>query len=763
MQRSALFSSMTHRASLAVIAWTVFAGGALAAAEPAVVPNPAAIVHEAGAFPLSAATPIVVADANDASAKVAASLADLIRRVNGMNLRIQPGAARDGAIVLSLESRGGLGPEAYRLEVYPNRVTIRAATSEGLFHGGTTLLQLIEPGKRARAAIPALTVEDAPRFAWRGIMLDSARHYQSPEFIRRLVDAMALHKLNVLHWHLTDDQAWRLEIRKYPELTRVGAWRVPAGAARSDIDRATGKPRLYGGYYSQETVRGLVAYAAARAITIVPEIEMPGHATAAIAAYPRLAAAASPSRDVPADWGIYSNVMNLEEDTFKFLEDVLTEVMEMFPGKFIHKGGDEVKRDQWTNSPRVRERMRELGIADPEGLESYFTQRIASFLEAHGRRLVGWDEILGPGLAASAVVMSWRGIDGALTAAAGGHDTVLAPDPYLYFDNRQGWSPDEPPGRLRVLASLESVYAFEPMPAALAPGERKHVLGLQGSVWTEHIRTEERVGYMTFPRAAAVAELGWSQPGRRDWKGFLQRLAPGLSRYEALGIHYSDSAFAVLAHISYPSAARDAEVALSTQAGHGVIRYTLDGSDPSPRSARYEDAVSVTAPAQMRAATFDGERRLSRPRRIAIGRDGEIRRSSHELNLCGNDIALAIEDDAPLAGPRAVFAVDIQNSLIARVGQVPFNFQIGEDVNKIVFETPATPAGELVVHLDDCAGEILARLPLAPAAVSHAVTRLPPARIAARGAKHDLCLRFAQRGVDPMWVIDSIELTGARP
>jgi hexosaminidase len=777
MQRSALFSSMTHSASLAAIAWTVFAGGALAASESAVVPNPASMVREAGAFPLSAATPIVVTDASEASGQVAASLADLLRRVNGMTLRVRPGAARDGAIVLAIDPGAGLGPEAYRLEVRSRRITIHASTPEGLFHGGTTLLQLIDPGKRSRAAIAAITVDDAPRFPWRGIMLDSARHFQSPEFIRRFIDAMALHKLNVLHWHLTDDQAWRLEIRKYPALTQTGAWRVPAGAAREDIDRATGKPRLYGGYYSQETVRGLVAYAAARAITIVPEIEMPGHATAAIAAYPALAAGDSPAREVPADWGIYSNALNFDEDTFKFLEDVLTEVMEMFPGKFIHKGGDEVKRDQWTNSPRVQARMRELGISDPEGLEAYFTQRIARFLEAHGRRLVGWDEILEPHLAASAVVMSWRGIDGALTAAARGYDTVLAPDPYLYFDNRQGWSPDEPPGRLRVLASLESVYAFEPMPGALAANERKHVLGLQGSVWTEHIRTEERVGYMTFPRAAALAELGWSLPERRDWQGFLQRLAAGLSRYDALGIRYSDSAFTVHARISYPSAAGDAEIDLSTQAGYGAIRYTLDGSDPSPRSPRYEKTVRVAAPAQMRAATFDGERRLSRPRRIAIARDGEMRRSSHEMNLCGNDIALAIEDDAPLAGPRAVFAVDIQNpcwilddvdlggarSLVARVGQVPFNFQIGEDVNKIVFETPATPAGELVVHLDDCEGEILARLALAPAAASHAVTRLPAARIEARGGKRDLCLRFAQRGVDPMWVIDSVELAGARP
>jgi hexosaminidase len=519
---------------------------------------------------------------------------------------------------------------------------------------------------------------------------------------------MAAHKLNVLHWHLTDDQAWRLEIRKHPKLTQVGAWRVPAGAAREDIDPATGKPRLYGGFYTQKEVRELVRYAADRGITIVPEIEMPGHASAALAAYPQLAATAHPPREVPADWGIYPNAYSLDDATFAFLEEVLTEVMALFPGRYIHVGGDEVEKTQWTQSARGQALARELDSDDPARLQAYFTQRIARFLQEHGRRLVGWDEILAPGLPPTAVVMSWNGIEGAVKAAAQGYDTVVAAHPTLYFDNRQSAAATEPPGRARVV-SLEDVYAFEPMPPELAPDERRHVLGLQGNVWTEHIRTEERVGWMTFPRAAAIAELGWSQPERREWGDFRLRLAAQPARYAALGMPYAKSAFA-------------------TDAAEGAAKP-----------------------------------------------DGPQRRASLDLKLCSEDIALLLEDDAPLAGPRAAFLVDIQNpcwifpgarldrvrGIVASVGQVPFNFQIGEDVRKIKF--PAGSRPELQVRLDRCDGRLVARLPLAPALASQAVTRLPPAALRARRGTHDLCLRFAQRGVDPLWVIDSIELVeGAR-
>ena len=694
---------MRPRAYLAAIA-AILATGSSRAAEPAVIPNPASVAVHQGEFRLSARTQIVVASGDEATRRVGANLADLIARLNGMRLRVRTGAARDGAINLELDRRGGLAPEAYRLEANPRRINISAATPAGLFHGGTTLWQLLSPPVREAVSVPALTVADEPRFAWRGIMLDSARHFQSPDFIRRFIDAMAIHKLNVLHWHLTDDQAWRLEIRRYPALTAVGAWRVPAGAARMDLDPATGKPRLYGGYYSQETVRGLVAYAAERGITIVPEIEMPGHASAALAAYPALAATSQPPIAVPADWGIYPNVYSLEDSTFDFLENVLTEVMELFPSRYIHVGGDEVEKTQWRESPRGQALMLGLGFDDSAKLQVYFTQRIARFLDAHHRRLVGWDEILEPGLPPSAVVMSWRGIDGALQAAAKGHDTVLSPWPTLYFDNRQGTGAAEPPGRARVV-SVEDVYGFEPMPAALAADQRRHILGLQGNVWTEHIRTEERVGWMTFPRAAAIAELGWSQPGRREWGDFKRRLQAQPALYAALGMPYAKSVFGM-----------------------------------AGRAAPENPFVQ--------------------------------QRMSRELKLCTDHISLDLEDDAPPRGPRATFLVDIQNpcwifpgasldrvrSIVASVGQVPFNFQIGEDVKKITFPPPATPEGELEVHLGTCDGKLLARLPLAPAAKSNGVTTLPSVEVHPPPGKHDLCLRFAQRGVDPLWVIDSIRL-----
>jgi hexosaminidase len=669
---------------------------AAAAAPPAVVPNPASLTRHAGEFRITAATALVVDPGDGGARRVAANLSDLVQRSHGVRLEVREGAGAKNAIRVRHVKDAAAKPESYRLEVRPSGITLSAASDAGLVYAGATLWQLMSAGRKP--VVPAVEIEDAPRFAWRGIMLDSARHFQSPKFITAFIDWMALHKLNVLHWHLTDDQAWRLEIRKYPRLTQVGAWRVPAGAAyQADLDPATGKPRLHGGYYSQDTVRSIVSYAADRGVSIVPEIEMPGHASATIAAYPQLGVLPNPSTVVPSDWGVYPNVFNLEETTFAFIEDVLGEVMALFPGNFIHVGGDEVEKTQWRDSARIKARMRELGIADLEHVQPYFTQRIGRFLHAHGRRLVGWDEILEPGLPASSVVMSWRGIEGALSAASKGYDTVLAAHPTLYFDNRQSGSPSEPPGR-GAIVSLKDVYAFEPMPPTLADDGAGHVLGLQANVWTEHIRTEERVAWMTFPRAAAVAELGWSQPQRRGWADFRKRLASLEARYPTVGL------------------------------------------------------VAASAP----------------PERPAPA----TRRKSQELKLCTQDIALSLEDDAPIAGPRAAFLVDVQNpcwifpqapldrarAIVASVGQVPFNFQIGDAVKKIRFPEPATPEGELEVRLDTCAGELLARLPLAPATASQAVTTLARAPIAPRPGRHDLCLRFAQRGVDPMWVVDSIRV-----
>jgi hexosaminidase len=449
-----------------------------------------------------------------------------------------------------------------------------------------------------------------------------------------------------------------------------------------------------------------VAYAGDRGITVIPEIEMPGHASAALAAYPALAASGHPPAAVPADWGIYPNVYSLDDATFSFLEDVLLEVIDLFPGRFIHVGGDEVQKDQWLASARGKELAKAYGADGAAQLQVYFTQRIARFLESRGRRMVGWDEVLEPGLPHSAVVMSWRGSEGAVKAARQGYDTVLSAWPTLYFDNAQNATLIEPPGRARVV-SIEDVYGFEPMPSGLTTEQGHHVLGIQGNVWTEHIRTEDRVDWMTFPRAAAVAELGWSEPGRRDWEGFRRRLAAMAPRYDALGLAYAKTTFT-----------------------------------PAP-------AVATS----------------------------RTQRSSREMQLCSENIALHLEDDAPPRGARAIFLVDIQNpcwifkaadlgrarALVAAVGQVPFNFQIGEDVKKISFPVPTTAEGELEIHLDRCDGALLARLPLAPATRSHAVTVLPEQAIESPGGVHDLCLRFAQRGVDPLWVIDSLRLVERAP
>lgn len=424
-----------------------------AAASPAnVIPAPLQVSAQQGSFTLSPDT-VIVTGRDAAAQDSGAYLGELLRAAPGLALavrasRVGPAAAH--AVVLHLTpDLPELGAEGYELEVSPHGVEVTAHAAAGLFYGVVTLWQLCSAAPRPAGdpVVSALRIKDVPRFGWRGLMLDSARHFQSPEFIMQYLDWMALHKLNVLGWHLSDDQGWRLQIRRYPRLTSIGAWRVPAGrAAQRDTDPATGRPRRYGGFYTQADVRRIVAHAAARHVLLVPEIDLPGHASAAIAAYPALGVEGVKLAAVPADWGTYPNLFNVDESTFTFLENVLHEVMTLFPGPFVHLGGDEALKEQWRTSARVQARMRVLGVANEAALQGYFMGRLAKYLAARGRRAIGWDEILAGGAPAQAVVMSWRGLDGAIAAAASGHDTVLSPAPTLYLDNRQGGGPDEPPG-----------------------------------------------------------------------------------------------------------------------------------------------------------------------------------------------------------------------------------------------------------------------------------------------------------------------------
>src|SRR5215469_3653528 len=693
------------------------AGGAAASpatplpAEASVIPIPASITPRPGHFVIRDGAQIVTAG-DPEPARIAAYFAQLMHTSHAITLVVRrlPAEGHAGAgspaqaITFRLEPQApGVSPESYQLDVSPAGVLVSAREPRGLFYGAATLWQLCGvPAAHGEIPLAAMHITDTPRFRWRGLMLDSARHFQSPEFIMRYIDWMALHKLNVLSWHLTDDQAWRLEIRKYPRLTSVGAWRVPAGAAAlKDIDPATGRPRLYGGFYTQDEVRRIVAHAAERYVTVVPEIDLPAHATAALVAYPSFAARPDllpPA--VPADWGIYDHLLNIDESTFRFIADVFDEVMALFPGEYLHVGGDEVVTDQWKSSPGVQARMRELGVADVGAVQGYFERRLGDYLTAHGRRLIGWDEILSGGLGPDATVISWRGVQGAIAAAQAGHDAVLAPDPLMYLDHRQGASPAEPPGRGAVITT-EQMYHFDPLPGPLA-GLQSHVLGLQANLWTEHVRTEDRAAYMTWPRAAALAEVAWSPAERLDWHGFLGRLPVAFARYRALGIHYSDDVFG-----------------------------------PARTVGPYE------------------------------------RHMSQDLQTCTDKVVLNLEDDAPLHGERAVFLIDIENpcwmlpaadysratTLTAAVGQVPFNFQIGRDVDAIKLSPPRTPSGELEVRRDGCEGEPIAVLPLAPAAGNDAVTVLPAVALPPLSGAHSLCFRFTQRTLDPMWAIDWVQLS----
>ncbi len=733
-----------------------------------VIPAPALVTLAKGEFTL-APDASVYAAGGDEALRIATYFAELMRGAADFDLK--PGAAPEAGaasgVVLALNEAAEIPAGGYHLEVSPERVVVTAATPEGLFHGAVTLWQLATPADKNGARIPSMRIEDEPGLEWRGVMLDSARHYQPPEFIKSFIDWMALHKLNVFHWHLTDDQAWRLEIKKYPKLAEIGAFRVPAGEAARHIDPANGAPRLYGGYYTQDEVREIVAYAKERFITIVPEIDMPGHAQAAIVAYPELGAGATRPSAVSSDWGVFPFVYNVDDATFDFLKDVLNETAALFPGAYIHVGGDEVVKDYWRTDEKAQARMRALGLKDEAALQGYFTHRTGAVLDGLGRRLVGWDEILEGDLSASAVVMSWRGATGAIDAARQGRDAILSPAPALYFDNRQSELPDEPPGRGNVV-SLESVYRFEPYAKELNAAQRKHVIGMQANLWTEHIRTTERVEHMAFPRLAAVAEVAWAPDAARDWPGFVRRLVPMLERYKALGINYAASAFEP--RITVEEAKGGARISLDAQAGLGEIRYTLDGAAPDAASPIFRRAFDVKPPATLTAATFIDGRSVATASAAVDGRN-HLRRKSQELKTCAQKLVLNLEDDAPLVGPHAAFLIDIMepcwifpkaaltsvSEIEVRVGQVPFNFQIGDDINKIVLRPPQTPDGEFEARLDNCDGEVIASLPLAPAASNPSVTTLRGA-IRPISGTHDLCFMFTSARIEPMWAIDEVAL-----
>ncbi|MFJ2567345.1 beta-N-acetylhexosaminidase [Streptomyces sp. NPDC087568] len=479
-------------------------------------------------------------------------------------LPLAPGAEDDpDSVRLRLDDT--LEPEAYRLAAVPGRgVEIRGGSPAGVFWGAQTLRQLLGPDAFRRApvrsdaahAVPAGVIEDAPRFRWRGLMLDVARHFMPKDGVLRYLDLMAAHKLNVLHFHLTDDQGWRVEIKRYPRLTEVGSWR-----ARTRFGHRTSPlwdDRPHGGHYTQDDIREIVAYAAERHIAVVPEIDVPGHSQAAIAAYPELGntdVVDTSALTVWDDWGVNPNVLAPTDATLRFYEGVFEELLELFPAdavastgsagfaafsSFFHVGGDECPKEQWRASPAAQTRIAELGLADEDALQSWFIGHFDAWLAARGRRMIGWDEILEGGLASGAAVSSWRGYAGGIAAARAGHDVVMCPEQQVYLDHRQAPGEDEPVP-IGYVRTLEDVYRFEPVPPELDEAQARHVLGTQANVWTEVMEDQARVDYQAFPRLAAFAEVAWSAlpaPAERDFADFERRMTAHYGRLDALGVGY---------------------------------------------------------------------------------------------------------------------------------------------------------------------------------------------------------------------------------
>ena len=738
------------------------------AATPAgagLIPQPASLQSRAGSFPITPATQLVASDPR--SRVVAEYFSALTARSHGVTLGVHDGGgAGTGTIHFRIDPRAtGRSAESYTVEVGEKHVVVSAREPRGLFYGAVTLWQLLSLDDAAALHLPAVHIKDTPRFAWRGLMLDSARHFQSVEEIKQLLDAMALHKLNTFHWHLTDDQGWRIEIKQYPRLTEIGGCRIPAGDAGKN---AQGQPKPYCGYYTQQQIRDVVAHAAMRLITVVPEIDVPGHAQAAVAAYPALGVT---GKQIPVlnEWGVNTTLFNVEESTFQFLENVLGEVIDLFPGRYVHVGGDEAVKDQWKASPRVQERMRELGVNNEAQMQSYLIKRLEKFLVANDRRLIGWDEILDGGLPPEATVMSWRGIEGGITAANLGHDVVMSPSSELYLDYLQTSSPNEPPGRPATIP-LKQVYAFEPVPAALAADKRQHILGVQANVWTEHMRTFARVQHAVFPRIAALAETAWSPQEKKDWDGFLLRLPVQLQRYRMLGMPYATTPFEVIAATTGDRIAGTAAVALSNHLGYRDIRYTLDGSDPVATGSAYASPLQVKLPVELRAAVFVDGQALVPSNTWALDTSALLRRTDEALAMCTGALMLRLEDDGPIDGERAIFNADIFNpcwewkaadlagiaSIQVRAGRMPYYFQLAHDESHRGFKPATATHGELQIRAG-CEGAVLASVPLPPAPDADGFVTLD-APIAPTDSTRDLCVFFTGDTRPAMWVLDSVIL-----
>lgn len=566
------------------------AAAAERSADISLIPWPASVEMTGGSFTLESTTQVVF-DGDARVRAVAHYFGELIEQTRGLRPLIVQGSAQSApkrSVVFTL-SGGGAGPEAYQIDVSSRTALVTASDPRGLFNGAVTLWQLasLQSTVVTEVRIPGVRISDAPHMRWRGLLLDSTRQFQSVAFIKRYIDLMALHKLNVLHWHLVDDQAWRLQVPKYPKLT---------GGLSS---------------YSADDVREVVQHAATRNVMVVPGLEMPGHATAAVTAYPQLRAA-----DVPTGG---TNLYNIEPETFEFFDAVLAHVASLFPAEYIHIGAGDVPKDQWKQSSAVQTRMRELGIVNEVRLQRYFFERVSELTQKHRRRIVGWDSIFSGGVPTDSVIMTARGLDGALGAVASGYEVIVSSADNLSFTRPQAAALNDRSRGADIL-SLGDVYRFDPAPAALSAQDRSRLIGVQANVWTSTDGNEEAVELMTFPRAAALAEIAWTQSSQLRWPDFQPRMVAMLGRYSKLGVRFSDAAFRAMAFKRGETGDR-ISVELAKQVPLGEIRYTVNGSEPTSKSTVYTDVFDVPRATVIKAAVFYNGEPLSRTTSINVSAD----------------------------------------------------------------------------------------------------------------------------------------------
>ena len=574
----------------------ILAPAAAPAPTPALIPQPVSLRMQSGAFRLHSGIAIVVPPGVPEARQAAAYLANALAAPTGWQLKVSESArssARRNAIVLALtaQSTAPAHPEGYELTVTPRGVRIQSPTPTGLFYGVQTLLQLLPPEiesqtrRDAAFALPCVHIVDYPRFAWRGLMLDVSRHFFTKEFVEQYIDRMARYKMNVFHWHLTDDNGWRIEIKGLPQLTQVGAWRVPRLARWGTREPPReGEAATEGGFYTQDDIREVVAYARQRFVTVVPEIEMPGHSLAALAAYPELSCTGGPFQVNPGS-NFYEKVDNAfcpgNEKTFEFIDKVFSEVAPLFPSEYVHIGGDECFKGFWKTCTKCQRRMADEHLANVEELQSYLVRRAEKILESKGKKLIGWDEILEGGLAPNAAVMSWRGMDGGIAAAKMNRQVVMTPTNFVYLDYYQGDPSLEPSTFGRLL--LSTCYRFEPTPDGVDP---KYILGGQGNLWTESVPNPRHAEYMTWPRAFALAEVLWSPKASRNWDDFATRVETQFQRLDAAQVNYARTIYDV-ALTPVRDAAGRAAVRMTTELSGCDIYYTFDGTNPDQFMPKY--------------------------------------------------------------------------------------------------------------------------------------------------------------------------------